>query len=68
MVVFLNKEDMVDDEELMELVELEVRELLDKFEYPGEDTPFISGSALLALNAVIENPEVCKVAWIVDIT
>lgn len=49
MVVFLNKEDMVDDPELLELVELEVRELLDKFEYAGEEVPFVKGSALLAL-------------------
>jgi elongation factor Tu len=53
MVVFLNKCDMVDDEELIELVEMELRELLDKYEYPGDDTPIIHGSALLAL----ENPE-----------
>ncbi len=48
-VVFLNKCDMVDDEELLELVELEVRELLDKYEFPGDDTPVIRGSALKAL-------------------
>jgi len=52
-VVFLNKADMVDDEELLELVELEVRELLSKYEFPGEDIPIIRGSALQAL----ENPE-----------
>ncbi len=50
-VVFLNKVDMVDDEELLELVELELRELLDKYEFPGDDTPFIRGSALKALDA-----------------
>ncbi|WP_208112449.1 elongation factor Tu, partial [Bradymonas sediminis] len=49
-VVFLNKADMVDDEELIELVDMEVRELLDKYDYPGDDTPIIPGSALLALN------------------
>ncbi len=49
-VVFLNKVDLVDDEELLELVEMEVRELLDKYEFPGDDTPIISGSALGALN------------------
>jgi elongation factor Tu len=49
-VVFLNKVDMVDDEELIELVELELRELLDKYEFPGDDTPIIPGSALNALN------------------
>jgi elongation factor Tu len=52
-VVFLNKCDMVDDEELIELVEMELRELLDKYEFPGDDIPFVQGSALLAL----ENPE-----------
>ena len=49
MVVFLNKADMVDDEELMELVELEVRELLSSYEFPGDDIPIIAGSALAAL-------------------
>ena len=53
MVVFLNKCDMVDDEELIELVEMELRELLDKYEFPGDDVPFVKGSALKAL----ENPE-----------
>ncbi|MFT5042923.1 MAG: elongation factor Tu, partial [Hyphomicrobiaceae bacterium] len=48
-IVFLNKCDMVDDEELLELVEMEVRELLDKYEFPGDDTPIIRGSALKAL-------------------
>ena len=48
-VVFLNKADMVDDAELMELVEMEVRELLSKYEFPGDDTPIIMGSALKAL-------------------
>jgi elongation factor Tu len=52
-VVFLNKCDMVDDEELIELVEMELRELLDKYEFPGDDIPFVRGSALLAL----ENPD-----------
>jgi elongation factor Tu len=52
-VVFLNKCDMVDDEELIELVEMELRELLDKYEFPGDDVPFVQGSALQAL----ENPE-----------
>ena len=49
MVVFLNKCDMVDDEELIELVELEVRELLSEYEFPGDDLPVIRGSALHAL-------------------
>jgi elongation factor Tu len=48
-VVFLNKADMVDDEELLELVEMEIRELLDQYEFPGDDTPIIIGSALKAL-------------------
>jgi elongation factor Tu len=52
-VVFLNKCDMVDDPELIELVDMELRELLDKYEFPGDDTPIIQGSALQAL----ENPE-----------
>ena len=49
-VVFLNKCDMVDDEELIELVEMETRELLDEYDFPGDDTPIIKGSALGALN------------------
>ena len=53
-VVYLNKCDMVDDEELLELVELEVRELLDKYEFPGDDTPVIRGSALQALEGGTE--------------
>ena len=48
-VVFLNKADMVDDEELLELVEMEVRELLDQYDFPGDDTPIVIGSALKAL-------------------
>ncbi len=50
LVVFMNKVDLVDDEELLELVEMEVRELLDSYEFPGDDTPIIMGSALGALN------------------
>jgi len=50
-IVFLNKVDMVDDEELLDLVELEVRELLDQYEFPGDDTPIIRGSALRALES-----------------
>src|SRR5690606_22485273 len=48
-VVYLNKADMVDDAELMELVEMEVRELLSKYEFPGDDTPVVKGAALKAL-------------------
>ena len=51
MVVFLNKVDMMDDEELLELVELELRELLDAYEFPGDETPIVRGSALQALEA-----------------
>src|SRR6059036_1595768 len=51
MVVFLNKVDMMDDEELLELVELEVRELLSKYQFPGEEVPVIRGSALRALES-----------------
>jgi len=54
-VVFLNKQDQVEDEELSELVELEVRELLDKYDFPGDTIPFVAGSALLALEQVTEN-------------
>src|SRR5699024_8276917 len=48
-VVFLNKVDMVDDEELLELVEMEVRELLSEYDFPGDDIPVVSGSALKAI-------------------
>ena len=54
MVVFMNKVDMVDDEELLELVEMEIRELLDFYEYDGDNTPIIQGSALGALNGEAE--------------
>jgi elongation factor Tu len=54
-VVFLNKEDIVDDSELLELVELEIRETLSKYEYPGDDIPVVPGSALIALEALQEN-------------
>ena len=57
-VVFLNKEDQVDDQELLELVELEVRETLENYEFPGDDIPVIAGSALLALEALTENPQI----------
>ncbi|MEK6216978.1 MAG: GTP-binding protein, partial [Boseongicola sp.] len=56
MVVFLNKVDQVDDDELLELVEMEVRELLTEYGYPGDDIPIISGSALAALED--RNPEI----------
>jgi elongation factor Tu len=57
-VVFLNKKDQVDDDELLELVELEVRETLDNYEFDGDNIPIIAGSALLALEALIENPDI----------
>ena len=53
-VVFMNKEDMVDDEELLELVEMEIRELLEEYEFPGDDTPIVAGSALKALEEAKE--------------
>jgi len=59
-VVFLNKADMVDDEELLELVQLEVQELLDKYDFPGDDIPFVAGSALLALETIANNPSIKK--------
>jgi elongation factor Tu len=68
-VVFLNKADMVDDEELIELVEMELRELLDLYEFPGDDTPIIRGSALLALQGDESNigaPSVIKLVEALD--
>jgi len=59
-VVFLNKEDQVDDEELLELVELEVRETLSNYEFPGDDIPIVAGSALLSVQALTENPNIKK--------
>jgi elongation factor Tu len=60
LVVFLNKADQVDDLELIELVELELRDLLQSYDYPGDQIPFVSGSALLALDAVVSNPKIKK--------
>jgi elongation factor Tu len=57
LVIFLNKADQVDDEELLELVQLEVQELLESYDFPGDDIPFVSGSALLALQAVENGPK-----------
>jgi elongation factor Tu len=59
-VVFLNKEDIVDDAELLELVELEVRETLGNYEYPGDDIPVVAGSALLALEALQGNSDLSR--------
>jgi elongation factor Tu len=60
LVVFLNKADQVDDKELIELVELELRELLQSYDYPGDEIPFTAGSALLAFEAVTANPSIQK--------
>ena len=57
MVVFLNKVDMMEDEELLELVEMELRELLDTYEFPGDDIPFVRGSALHALESSSDDPD-----------
>jgi elongation factor Tu len=68
-VVFLNKADMVDDEELVELVEMEVRELLDQYDFPGDDTPIIIGSALKALEgdqSDIGAPSIIKLVETLD--
>ena len=64
-VVFLNKVDMMDDEELLELVELEMRELLDSYEFPGDEVPIIRGSALAALESASTDPdaEEYKAIW-----
>jgi elongation factor Tu len=59
-VVFLNKVDMVDDEELLELVEMEVRELLSKYDFPGDDTPITRGSAKEALDFLMVNPKTAR--------
>jgi len=58
LVVFLNKKDMVDDDELLELVELEVRELLSSYDFPGDDIPIVAGSAKEALEAMVANPKI----------
>jgi elongation factor Tu len=65
-VVFLNKADMVDDEELLELVEMEVRELLDSYDFPGDDTPVVIGSALKALEGDTSSIGVPAVEKLVD--
>jgi elongation factor Tu len=57
MVVFMNKVDMMDDPELLELVDLELRELLDGYQFPGDDTPIVQGSALLALESASTDPD-----------
>ena len=68
-VVYMNKADMVDDEELLELVEMEIRELLDKYDFPGDDTPIITGSALKALEGDTSDigvPSVIKLVEAMD--
>ena len=68
-VVYMNKADMVDDEELLELVEMEIRELLDKYDFPGDDTPVITGSALKALEgdtSEIGAPSIVKLVEALD--
>ncbi|MBK1653077.1 GTP-binding protein, partial [Halorhodospira halochloris] len=68
-VVYLNKADMVDDAELLELVEMEVRELLDSYDFPGDDTPIVTGSALKALEgdeSEIGTPSIDKLVEALD--
>ena len=68
-IVYMNKADMVDDDELLELVEMEIRELLDKYEFPGDDTPIIIGSALKALEGDTSDigvPSVIKLVEAMD--
>ncbi len=66
-VVFLNKCDQVDDEELLELVEMEVRELLTSMSFPGDDTPIIKGSALNALTCESSDPNAPEYACIKEL-
>ena len=67
MVVFLNKCDMMDDEELLELVELELRELLDSYNFPGDETPIVRGSALVALECTSKDPNAPEYAPILEL-
>ncbi|MBQ8209255.1 MAG: elongation factor Tu [Clostridia bacterium] len=62
-IVFMNKVDQVDDEELLELVEMEIRETLSEYEFPGDDTPIIRGSALKALEASSADDPACACIW-----
>lgn len=66
-VVFMNKCDQVDDEELLELVEMEIRELLNEYEFPGDDTPIIKGSALVALECTSNDPSAPEYAPILEL-
>ncbi len=67
MVVFLNKVDMMDDEELLELVEMELRELLDSYQFPGDDIPIVRGSALKALESDSKDPNAPEYACILEL-
>jgi len=67
MVVFLNKVDMMDDPELLELVEMELRELLNKYKFPGDTTPIIRGSALKALESASQDPNAPEYACILEL-
>src|SRR5215210_3249765 len=67
MVVFLNKVDMMDDEELLELVEMEVRELLGKYSFPGDDIPVVRGTALAALGSASTDPQAPEYECIWDL-
>ncbi len=66
-VVFLNKCDMVDDEELIELVEMELREMLSQYDFPGDDIPFVRGSALLALESASTDPKAPEYKCLLDL-
>ncbi|MCR5166206.1 MAG: elongation factor Tu [Oscillospiraceae bacterium] len=66
-VVFMNKTDQVEDEELIELVEMDIRETLDKYEFPGDDTPIIKGSAFKALDSASKDPEAPEYACIKEL-
>jgi len=66
-VVFMNKKDQVDDEELLELVEMEIRELLNEYEFPGDDIPIVAGSALVALESSSTDPSAPEYAPIMEL-
>ena len=66
-VVFMNKCDQVDDEELLELVEMEIRDLLNEYEFPGDDTPIIKGSAFVALDSASQDPSAPEYACILEL-
>ncbi|MBO5299152.1 MAG: elongation factor Tu, partial [Clostridia bacterium] len=66
-VVFMNKCDQVDDPELLEIVEMDIRDLLNKYEFPGDDTPIVQGSSLLALESTSKDPEAPEYACIKEL-